>query len=96
LVLKKSLIAVVTERVEAIAGENRCTTGQLVLASLLAQGSDVVPIPGTKRKDLLLQDIGTLSVALTDDDVARISATIPVGTVAGLRYPEALMGSVYL
>jgi aryl-alcohol dehydrogenase-like predicted oxidoreductase len=84
------------QRVEMIAREKHCTTGQLVLAWLLAQGGDIIPIPGTKRKDRLLENIGALAVALTDSDIARISAAIPVGTVAGLRYPEAQMASVYL
>ncbi len=83
-------------RVEAIAREKGCTSGQLVLAWLLAQGSDVIPIPGTKRKERLLENIGALGVTLTDADVARISAAIPVGDVAGQRYPEAQMTSVYL
>jgi aryl-alcohol dehydrogenase-like predicted oxidoreductase len=83
-------------RVEAIAQEKGCTSGQLVLAWLLAQGSDIIPIPGTKRKDRLLENIGALSVRLTDSDVARISDAVPVGTVAGLRYPDAQMASLYL
>jgi aryl-alcohol dehydrogenase-like predicted oxidoreductase len=83
-------------RVEAIAQEKGCTSGQLVLAWLLAQGSDVIPIPGTKRKERLLENIGALGVTLTEADVARISAAIPVGDVAGQRYPEAQMTSVYL
>jgi aryl-alcohol dehydrogenase-like predicted oxidoreductase len=83
-------------RVEAIAQEKGCTSGQLVLAWLLAQGTDIIPIPGTKRKDRLLENIGALSVRLTDSDVARISDAVPVGTVAGLRYPGAQMASLYL
>jgi aryl-alcohol dehydrogenase-like predicted oxidoreductase len=83
-------------RVEAIAQEKGCTSGQLVLAWLLAQGTDIIPIPGTKRKDRLLENIGALSVRLTDSDVARISDAVPVGTVAGLRYPDAQMASLYL
>jgi len=83
-------------RVEAIAREKGCTTGQLVLAWLLAQGTDVIPIPGTKRKDRLLENIGALSVNLTASDVARIADAVPVGSVAGGRYPDAQMASVYL
>jgi aryl-alcohol dehydrogenase-like predicted oxidoreductase len=83
-------------RIEEIASEKNCTCGQLALAWLLAQGRDVIPIPGTKRKARLIENIGALSVALTDDDVARISAAIPVGAAAGLRYPEAQMKSLYL
>jgi aryl-alcohol dehydrogenase-like predicted oxidoreductase len=83
-------------RIETIAREKGCTAGQLALAWLLAQGEDVIAIPGTKREDRLLENIGALSVDLSDGDLARISDAIPVGAVAGLRYPEAQMGSVYL
>jgi aryl-alcohol dehydrogenase-like predicted oxidoreductase len=68
----------------------------LALAWLLAQGPDVIPIPGTKRIARLIENIGALSVALSDHDLARISDAIPVGAVAGLRYPEAQMKSLYL
>jgi len=83
-------------RIEAIAREKRCTSGQLALAWLLAQGSDIIPIPGTKHKDRLLENIGALSVNLTAADIARISDAVPVGAVAGKRYPDAQMASVYL
>jgi aryl-alcohol dehydrogenase-like predicted oxidoreductase len=82
--------------IEEIARERHCTLGQLALAWLLARGKDIVPIPGTKRKDRLLENIGALSVRLTEDDLAQISDSIPVGAAAGLRYPENLMKSVYL
>jgi aryl-alcohol dehydrogenase-like predicted oxidoreductase len=81
---------------EEIARERRCTLGQLALAWLLARGDDIVPIPGTKRKERLLENIGALSVKLTADDLAQISDSIPVGAAAGLRYPEGLMKSLYL
>ncbi|MGP0088408.1 MAG: aldo/keto reductase [Xanthobacteraceae bacterium] len=87
---------VLVQRIEAIAREKGCTPAQLVLAWLLAQGKDVVPIPGTKRKERLLENIGALSVSLSDSDIARISDAIPVGAVAGMRYPETQMKSVYL
>jgi aryl-alcohol dehydrogenase-like predicted oxidoreductase len=83
-------------RIEAMASEKGCTAGQLALAWLLAQGQDVVPIPGTKRKERLLENIGALSIKLSNSDLARISDAVPIGAVAGLRYPEAQMGSVYL
>jgi aryl-alcohol dehydrogenase-like predicted oxidoreductase len=82
--------------IEEIARERQCTLGQLALAWLLARGKDIVPIPGTKRKERLLENIGALSVRLTEDDLAQISDSIPVGAAAGLRYPENLMKSVYL
>jgi aryl-alcohol dehydrogenase-like predicted oxidoreductase len=63
---------------------------------LLARGDDIVPIPGTKRKERLIENIGALSVKLTDDDLAQLSDLIPVGSAAGLRYPENQMKSLYL
>jgi aryl-alcohol dehydrogenase-like predicted oxidoreductase len=84
------------ERIAEISRRKRCTAGQLALAWLLAQGDDIVPIPGTKRKERLVENIGALQVALSDGDLAQISDAIPVGAVAGLRYPEAQMKSVYL
>ena len=61
-------------RVESLAREKGCTPAQLVLAWLLAQGRDVVTIPGTKRIDRLQENLGALKVQLSADDVARISA----------------------
>jgi aryl-alcohol dehydrogenase-like predicted oxidoreductase len=81
---------------EEIARERHCTLGQLALAWLLARGDDIVPIPGTKRKERLLENIGALSVKLTADDLAQISDSIPTGAAAGLRYPEGQMKSLYL
>jgi aryl-alcohol dehydrogenase-like predicted oxidoreductase len=81
---------------EEISRERHCTLGQLALAWLLARGDDIVPIPGTKRKERLLENIGALSVKLTADDLAQISDSIPVGAAAGLRYPEGQMKSLYL
>lgn len=66
------------------------------LAWLLARGRDIVPIPGTKRRDRLEENVGALQVRLSADDVARISDAVPAGAVAGLRYPEPLMKAVYL
>ena len=83
-------------RVEAVARRRNCSVGQLALAWLLAQGDDIVPIPGTKRRERLAENIGALAVTLSDADVAEISAAIPPGAGAGLRYPEAQMKSVYL
>jgi aryl-alcohol dehydrogenase-like predicted oxidoreductase len=83
-------------QLEAMAREKGCTAGQLALAWLLAQGKDVIAIPGTKRKERLVENIKALSIKLSNSDLARISDAIPIGAVAGLRYPEAQMGSVYL
>ena len=83
-------------RVEAIAAEKRCTPPQLVLAWLLAQGPEVVPIPGTKRKSRVDENLGALDVPLDPSDVQRISEAVPVGAAAGLRYPAPQMKGVYL
>jgi aryl-alcohol dehydrogenase-like predicted oxidoreductase len=82
------------DKVEAMARAKGCTTGQLALAWLLAQGGDVVPIPGTKRIARLDENLGALSIKLTPDDVAKLNAAIPPGAAAGSRYPEAAMGHV--
>src|SRR5215467_12384074 len=84
------------QRIEAIADEKGCTPAQLVLAWLLAQGQDVIPIPGTKRIDRLEENLGALRVRLSPAEVGRISAAIPIGTAAGTRYPEGGMRGVYI
>jgi aryl-alcohol dehydrogenase-like predicted oxidoreductase len=81
-------------RVEELAREKGCTPGQLALAWLLAQGDDVVPIPGTKRVRYLEENVGAAAVRLTADDLARIEAAAPRGAAAGPRYPEAAMRAV--
>jgi aryl-alcohol dehydrogenase-like predicted oxidoreductase len=83
-------------RVEAVAREKGCTPGQLVLAWLLAQGPDIVPIPGTKHRHRLEENLGALAVRLSADDVRRVSETVPTGAGAGLRYPESQLKAVYL
>ena len=84
------------QRLVAIARERGCTPGQLVLAWLLAQGPDVVAIPGTKRLDRLQENLGALNVTLSPADVMRIGETVPTGTAAGSRYPEAQMKGVHI
>jgi aryl-alcohol dehydrogenase-like predicted oxidoreductase len=84
------------ERVETIAEEKGCTPAQLVLAWLLAQGPDVIPIPGTKRIDRLEENLGAMRVHLTPVESDRISTAIPIGAAAGLRYPEGGMRGVYI
>ena len=83
-------------KLEQIAREKRCTTGQLVLAWLLAQGKDLIPIPGTKRKERLDENVKALDVKLSPADVKRISDAVPPGAGAGLRYPAEGMKRVYL
>lgn len=81
-------------RVELLAREKNCTPSQLALAWLLAQGRDIVPIPGTKRRKYLEENVGALSVRLTPDDLKRIEEVAPKGIASGLRYPEAMMNLV--
>ena len=82
------------ERVSEIAREKKCTVAQLALAWVLAQGEDIVPIPGTKHRKYLWENIGALDVCLTRDDLARIDEVAPDGAAAGLRYAEAAMRMV--
>jgi aryl-alcohol dehydrogenase-like predicted oxidoreductase len=81
-------------RVQEVAAEKGCTAGQLALAWVLAQGKDIVPIPGTKRRAYLEENAGAASVTLTPADLRRIDAVTPRGAAAGLRYPEAMMAFV--
>ncbi|HXQ02904.1 MAG TPA: aldo/keto reductase [Candidatus Udaeobacter sp.] len=82
------------KRVEEIAHEKKCTPAQLALAWVLAQGDDIVPIPGTKRRKYLQENVGALEVALTNKDLARIDEVAPHEAVAGARYPDWAMGMV--
>jgi aryl-alcohol dehydrogenase-like predicted oxidoreductase len=81
-------------KVSQLAEEKGCTPAQLALAWVLAQGDDIVPIPGTKRRTYLEQNAGALEVELTADDLAHIDAELP--PAAGDRYDEAGMASVNL
>ena len=83
-------------RLEPIAKEKGCTPGQLALAWLLAQGQDVVPIPGTKRKERLEENVKAAAVRLDTRDVEQIAAAIPGGAAAGTRYPEPQMKGVHI
>jgi aryl-alcohol dehydrogenase-like predicted oxidoreductase len=81
-------------KVKEIAAEKGVTPAQLAIAWVLAQGDDLVPIPGTKRRTYLEQNAGAVEVDLTDDDLARIDAELP--EPAGARYDEAGMATVNL
>jgi aryl-alcohol dehydrogenase-like predicted oxidoreductase len=81
----------IVKRVEEIAREKRCTPAQLALAWVLTQGNDIVPIPGTKRRKYLQENIGALDVDLMRDDLDRIDEVAPKDAFAGSRYPEAMM-----
>jgi aryl-alcohol dehydrogenase-like predicted oxidoreductase len=80
--------------IESMARDKKCTPSQLALAWVLAQGKDVVPIPGTKRIRYLQENIGALHVALSADDLQRIDRVLPQGAASGGRYPEAAMKAV--
>jgi len=82
------------KRVEEIAREKKCTPAQLALAWVLAQGHDMVPIPGTKRRRYLQENLGSLDVVLTSKDLARIDEVAPHEAVAGARYPDWAMEMV--
>lgn len=84
----------VVDRVKEIAAEKGATPGQLALAWLLAQGDDIVPIPGTKRRTYLEENVGATAIKLTPDDLQRIEAVAPKGSVAGDRYSASLMSTV--
>ena len=81
-------------RVEEIAREKGCKPSQLALAWVLAQGNDVVPIPGTKRRKYLEENVGALEVTLTKEDLRRIEEVFPVESASGARYPEHMMALV--
>ena len=83
-------------KLEKIAAEKKCTPAQLVLAWLVAQGKDIVPIPGTKRKSRLDENLESLKITLTADELKRISDAAPAGAGAGTRYPADAMKRVYL
>jgi aryl-alcohol dehydrogenase-like predicted oxidoreductase len=78
-------------RVEEIAKEKGCKPSQLALAWVLAQGDDIVPIPGTKRRKYLEENVGALNVKLTPEDLRRIDEVFPRDATAGARYPEHMM-----
>ncbi len=78
-------------RVAEIAWEKHCTSAQLALAWVLAQGEQIVPIPGTKRRKYLQENIGALDTTLTSKDLDGINELSPKGVAAGSRYPEAMM-----
>ena len=82
------------DRVREVAEGKGITPGQLALAWLLAQGDDIVPIPGTKRRDYLEENAGAAGVTLTEDDLASIEEAMPRGSAAGERYGEEQMRAV--
>ena len=82
------------KKVEEIAHEKKCQPSQLALAWVLAQGDDIVPIPGTKRRKYLEENAAAVDLKLTPDDLRRLSEVFPSGAAAGLRYPDHMMNLV--
>jgi aryl-alcohol dehydrogenase-like predicted oxidoreductase len=91
--LKKNLQLVA--KLQEVATEKKCTVSQLALAWLLAQGKDIIPIPGTKRMERMEENVGALSVKLTPEEIRKIEAAVPRGSAAGERYPEGALKRVY-
>jgi len=84
----------VVSRVKNLAQEKGCTPAQLALAWVLAQGNDITPIPGTKRRTYLQENLGALSVSLSAAELSAIEAAFPNGIASGDRYPTAMMSAV--
>jgi aryl-alcohol dehydrogenase-like predicted oxidoreductase len=82
------------DKVQELAERKRCKPSELALAWLLAQGDDIVPIPGTKRIRYLEENLGALDVVLTQEDLRQLDEVAPRGAASGDRYPEAAMGSL--
>lgn len=80
--------------VEEIARAKGCTPSQIALAWLLSRGQDIVPIPGTKRREYLEENVRAVDVRLTPEELARIEAAFPFGATAGDRYPASGMAAV--
>src|SRR3954466_2740869 len=84
------------EKVEEIAKEQECTPAQLALAWVLAQGDDIVPIPGTRHPQRLEENVGALKIVLSENDLRRIDTAAPKGAAAGERYAEGGMKTLNL
>jgi aryl-alcohol dehydrogenase-like predicted oxidoreductase len=81
--------------IQAIAQKKGCTPGQLTLAWLLAQGDDIIPIPGTKKIKYLEENLGALNVKLSKEEEKEIRGLVEGAEVHGLRYPEAMVGHLF-
>ena len=84
----------IVERVKRMAGRKHCTPAQLALAWLLAQGDDIVPIPGSKRRERLEENAAAIDIELTGGELQEIDTLLPAGMAAGTRYPEPGMRAV--
>jgi aryl-alcohol dehydrogenase-like predicted oxidoreductase len=78
-------------KIEELAAAKGCTPGQLALAWVLSRGEDVIPIPGTKRRAYLEENLAAVEIALSEDDLAQIEQVFPLGAASGDRYPESAM-----
>jgi aryl-alcohol dehydrogenase-like predicted oxidoreductase len=85
----------IVQKLESFAHQKRCTPAQLVLAWLLAQGEDIVPIPGTKRKQRVDENAAASRLRLSEEEIRRISEIAPPGAAAGTRYPAEAMKRVF-
>lgn len=83
------------DRIGALAKKKGCTPGQLTLAWLMAQGDDIIPIPGTKKIKYLEENLGALNVKLTPEEVKEVRDLVEAAEVHGDRYPSAAMGSLF-
>lgn len=81
-------------QIEALAKEKSATLAQLALAWLMAQGTDIIPIPGAKSRHHLQENVKAVELHLTDDDIGRLNAIMPLGAAAGTRLPEAQLARV--
>lgn len=81
-------------RIEELASRKHCKPSQLALAWVLAQGEDIVPIPGTKHRKYLEENVEAVNIQLSDEDLEQINKAAPAGVAAGLRYPEQMMQTV--
>jgi aryl-alcohol dehydrogenase-like predicted oxidoreductase len=84
----------VVKKVEELARRKSCTSSQLALAWVLAQGDDMAPIPGTKHRKYLEENVGALNVLLTPRDLSEIDAAFPYGSATGNRYPDSMMSLI--
>ena len=82
------------EKITEIAKEKNCTTPQLALAWLLAQGEDIITIPGTKQRERLEENLKAIEIQLSKEELLRIEEVAPIGAAAGMRYPEGIIHTV--
>ena len=83
------------DEIKAIAKKKGCTPGQLVLAWLMAQGEDIIPIPGTKKIKYLEENMGALKVSLSEGEEKEVRKAVEGAEVHGTRYPEQMMGRLF-